>query len=320
MLAPFVTLLALVVAMVAAPAAATFPDRPVTLIVPFAAGGSTDVTARMIAPYIEKNLHAGARVVVSNIQGGGGDVGFATIAGALPDGHTIGFINTPSFLTIPMERQARFDPTLLDPLVSIVDDPSTVVVPTGASVRTPADLVAFARANPQKASFATTGIGSDEHLSLLKLQELGGMRFVHIPFPGGAHIYRALRNGNVTVAGMNLSEALRAREEGRIVILGQMARERHPLAPDLPTFHELGYDISMGAMRGIAAPRGLPEDVRRTLVDAIVRAAADPDFQAKAKETYQPLRILGPEAFAAELAAMDDDFRALWSISPWGEK
>lgn len=320
MLAPFVTLLALVIATFAAPAGATFPDRPITLIVPFAAGGSTDVTARMIAPYIERNLHAGARVVVSNMQGGGGDVGFATLSGALPDGHTIGFINTPSFLTIPMERQARFDPKLFDPLVAIVDDPSTVVVPADATIHTPAELVAFARANPQKTSFATTGVGSDEHLSLLKLQELGGMRFVHIPFPGGAHIYRALRNSTVTVAGMNLSEALRAREEGRIVILGQMARDRHPFAPDLPTFRELGFDIVMGAMRGIAAPRGLPDDIRRTLVDAIVRAASDPEFQAKAKETYQPLRILGPEAFAEELETMDGDYRALWAISPWSEK
>lgn len=320
MLAPFVTLLALVLATAAGPAAAAFPERPITLIVPFAAGGSTDVTARMIAPFIEKNLHAGARVVVSNIQGGGGDVGFATIAGALPDGYTIGFINTPSFLTIPLERQARFDPKQFDPLVAVVDDPSTVVLPAGSALRTPADLVAFARANPQKASFATTGVGSDEQLSMLKLQELGGVRFVHIPFPGGAHIYRALRNGNVTVAGMNLSEALRASEEGRAVILGQMARDRHPVAPDLPTFRELGFDITMGAMRGIAAPRGLPDEVRRTLVDAITRAAQDPEFQAKAKETHQPLRILGPDVFAEELTMMDRDFRALWAVSPWGER
>ncbi|WP_246337756.1 tripartite tricarboxylate transporter substrate binding protein [Azospirillum oleiclasticum] len=314
------TLLTLFVTMIGGPAAAAFPDRPVTLIVPFAAGGSTDVTARMIAPYIEKNLHAGARVVVSNIQGGGGDVGFATISGAIPDGHTIGFINTPSFLTIPLERQARFDPKLFDPLVAIVDDPSTVVVPAGSAIATPVDLVAFARTTPQKASFATTGVGSDEQLSMLKLQELGGVRFVHIPFPGGAHIYRALRNGNVMVAGMNLSEALRAREEGRITILGQMSRNRHPVAPDLPTFREMGFDIAMGAMRGIAAPRGLPDDVRQVLVDAITAAAADPDFQAKAKATYQPLRILGPDAFADELTAMDRDYRALWAVSPWSDR
>lgn len=320
MRAPFMTLLALVAMMIAGPAAATFPERPVTLIVPFAAGGSTDVTARMIAPYIEKNLHAGSRVVVSNIQGGGGDVGFATISGAIPDGYTVGFINTPSFLTIPLERQARFDPKLFDPLVAIVDDPSTVVVPAGSAIGTPADLVAFARATPQKASFATTGVGSDEQLSMLKLQELGGVRFIHIPFPGGAHIYRALRNGNVMVAGMNLSEALRAREEGRITILGQMSRSRHPVAPDLPTFRESGFDIIMGAMRGIAAPRGLPDDVRQVLVDAITAAAADPEFQAKAKATYQPLRILGPDAFADELTAMDRDYRALWAVSPWSDR
>lgn len=320
MLAPFMTLLALFATLIAGPAAATFPERPVTLIVPFAAGGSTDVTARMIAPYIEKNLHAGSRVVVSNIQGGGGDVGFATISGAIPDGYTIGFINTPSFLTIPLERQARFDPKLFDPLVAIVDDPSTVVVPAGSAIGTPADLVAFARATPQKASFATTGVGSDEQLSMLKLQELGGVRFVHIPFPGGAHIYRALRNGNVMVAGMNLSEALRAREEGRITILGQMSRNRHPVAPDLPTFRETGFDITMGAMRGIAAPRGVPDEVRQVLVDAITAAAADPDFQAKAKATYQPLRILGPDAFAEELTAMDRDYRALWAVSPWSDR
>lgn len=301
-----------------APAAmAAYPEKPITMIVAYGAGGSTDVTARMLAPYIEKYL-GGQRIVVLNRAGAGGEIGFAAIADAAPDGYTIGFINTPNVVTIPIERQARFSLDRLDPLVNIIDDPSIMTVHADSSFKTLQDLVQQATSNPNTITVGTTGVGSDDQLAMLLLQRQAKVRFTHVPFPGSAENYRSMLGRHTQVCGQNLGEGLRGRGAGDAIrILGVMSAKRWDMAPDLPTFIELGYNITMVSMRGIGAPKGLPADIRAKLIDAITKAAEDPEFQAKAKETFQPLRILASDAFSDELKQLDGDFRALWRDNPW---
>nr|WP_245986662.1 tripartite tricarboxylate transporter substrate binding protein [Azospirillum thermophilum] len=302
-----------------APAAtAAYPEKPITMIVAYGAGGSTDVTARMLAPFIEKYLGGGARIVVMNRAGAGGEIGFAAIADAPPDGYTIGFINTPNVITIPIERQARFNIDRIDPLVNVIDDPGIMTVHADSPFKTLEDLVKQAKANPNTVTVGSTGVGSDDHLAMLLLQRQAEVRFTHIPFPGSAENYRSMLGRHTQVCGQNLGEGLRGRSAGDAVrILGVMSKERWAMAPDLPTFKEQGYDITMVSMRGIGAPKGLPPDIRAKLIEAITRAAEDPEFQTKAKETFQPLRIVAPEPFAAELKQLDVAFRALWRENPW---
>lgn len=296
---------------------AAYPEKPITMIVAYGAGGSTDVTARMLAPYIERYL-GGGRIVVLNRPGAGGEIGFAAIADAAPDGYTIGFINTPNLITIPIERQARHALDRLDPLVNIVDDPGVMTVRADSPFRSIADVVEFAKGNPGALTVGSTGIGSDDHLAMLLLERQAKVKMTHVPFAGSAENYRAMLGSHTRICDQNLGEGLRGIAAGDPVrMLGVMSRARWDMAPDLPTFREQGYAIDMVSMRGIGAPKGLPPDIRSTLIEAITKAAMDPEFQAKARETFQPLRIVGPDAFAAELKQLDAEFRTLWTEMPW---
>lgn len=309
------------VAALSGPALAAYPDKPINLIVAYGAGGGTDITARLIAPYIEKYLGGGARIIVHNRGGAGGAIGFAAIASAPADGYTIGFINTPNVLTIPIERKVSFTWQDFDLLGNVIDDPGNFSVHADSPVKTLADLAAQARANPGAVTVGTTGVGSDDHLAMLMFQRATGVRMNHIPFKGAAEVHRAIAGKEITVAAMNIGEALQYAKGGTpLRNLGQMSPGRTTLAPNLPTFKEQGVDIVLASLRGMAAPKGLPPPVREALVKAIESAAADPQFQAQAAGYFAPLRYLPPARYETELRDAEAGFRQLWKELPWGEK
>lgn len=147
----------------AAQAQGSYPQHPINMIVSYGPGGGTDLTARALAPFIEKYLGNNARIVVLNRPGAGGAIGFSELARAKPDGYTIGFLNTPNLITIPIERKANYHWTDFDLLGNVIDDPDSFAVNTGNSdIKTLDELAAFAKANPGKVTVGTTGIGSDE--------------------------------------------------------------------------------------------------------------------------------------------------------------
>ncbi|KAA0591757.1 tripartite-type tricarboxylate transporter receptor subunit TctC [Azospirillum lipoferum] len=303
----------------AAPGAAwaAYPEKPISLIVGYAAGGGSDFIVRSLAPFIEKELGGSARVIVMNRPGAGGEIGFAAIADANPDGYTIGLINSPNVVTIPIERHARFSLDRLDPLYNLVDDPGSFVVHKDSPFQTLADVAAFAKANPNNVTVGTTGIGSDDHLAMLMFQRLTQTQLTHVPFPGSADAHRALLGRHIQVTSMNIGESARAREGDPIRILGVMTDQRSEQAPDVPTFKELGFDVKMSSLRGLAAPMGLPPDIRAKLVDAIAKAVQHPEFQDIARKAYQPLRLLPPDQYAAELKTQEATFRTIWKETPW---
>lgn len=310
-------------AAVVAPAAAqaTYPDHPIKLVVAYGPGGGTDMTARLIAPYIAKHLGNNASIMVMNRPGAGGGIGFADIANAQPDGYTIGFINTPNVLTIPIERKANFHWQQYDLLGNIIDDPGNFSVHADTPIQNLAELVAYAKANPGKVTYGTTGIGSDDHLATLMFQRAAGVQMTHVPFKGASEVHQAIASKQIMVAAMNIGEALQYAKGGTpLRNLGQMSGGRTNLAPNLATFKEQGYDIVMASLRGIAAPKGLPPAVREQLVNAIQKAAADPEFQAKAANSFAPLRYLAPPAYEAELKTAEAGFKQLWQAMPWNEK
>lgn len=297
---------------------AAYPDRPITLIVAYDAGTPADAAARLLAPFLERRL-GGARVQVVNKPGAGGEVGFAALAQANPDGYTLGLIATPNIVTIPIERQARFALSDLDPLVNLIDDPAVWLVPADSPFVTVADVVAQAKATPGAVTVGTTGAGSDDHLALLMLQRQAGASLLHVPFSNLRASQKAMLGRKIQIGGQAVSDTLRASAAEPLRLLGVMSRERSPNAPEAKTFAEQGFPVVMGALRGIGAPRGLPPDVRARLVEAITKAAEEPDFRAKAdaKDSLQPLRLLSSEEFAAELARLDEALRSLWRSSPW---
>lgn len=299
---------------------AAYPERPISMIIAYSPGGGTDLVARALAPFIEKHLGGGAKIVIVNRAGAGGEIGFAALASAAPDGYTIGFVNTPPLLTIPIERRAQFSPQGFDYLANIVDDPCNFSVHGESDIRSLKDLAAYAKANPGKVTVGSTGIGSDDHLLMLMFERAAGVKMTHIPFKGSADVRTALASRQITVAAINIGEALQAAKGGLPMRnIGQASPARTNLAPDLPTFKEQGYNFELSSLRGMAAPKGLPSDVRAALVKAIAAAAADPEFQQQAVKFFAPLRFLTPAEFEKVVQQQDADFRQLWKELPWGE-
>ena len=151
-------LISVLLALLAQAAAAAYPERPITMIVAYPPGGGTDLIARALAPYVEKNLGGGAKIVVVNRAGAGGEVGFAALAAAPADGYTIGFVNTPPLLTIPIERAAQFTWQRFDYIGNIIDDPCNFSVHSDTNIRNLSELAAYAKAHPGAVTVGTTGI------------------------------------------------------------------------------------------------------------------------------------------------------------------
>jgi tripartite-type tricarboxylate transporter receptor subunit TctC len=298
-----------------------YPERPITLIVAYPPGGGTDLVARALAPYIEKYLGGGAKLVVVSRAGAGGEVGFAALANSAPDGYTIGFVNTPPLLTIPIERQAQFHWQRYDYIGNIIDDPCNFSVHGDTPIASLAELAAYAKAHPGEVTVGTTGIGSDDHIAMLKFERAAGVKMRHIPFKGSADVRAAIAGKQIMVAAINIGEALQYQKGGTALRnLVQMSPARTNLAPELATAREQGYDIEMSSLRGMAAPKGLPPEIRERLVAAVERAAADPEFQAQAARFFAPLRYLPPAKYEAIVRDADVMYRAMWRDMPWADK
>jgi tripartite-type tricarboxylate transporter receptor subunit TctC len=293
------------------------PDRSITLVVAFAAGGGTDLAARTIARFMERDL--GVSVVVLNRPGAGGEIGFAELARARPDGYTIGFINTPHIVTLPIERRTRFQLSDFTLIANIVDDPGGIWVLADSPIRTLADLLAAARARPESIGYGTTGIGSDDHLAMLALERASGAKLLHVPFAGSAQVKQNLMSRAIPVAVMNVAEGVIEMRQGVLRPLAQMGETRWQPLAEVPTLKELGFDVVEGSMRGMAAPAGMPPAVLERLALSVRRTVDDPEFQAAAVQQNLPLRFLAPDAYAAELRGLQQRYQALWAQHPWRE-
>jgi len=302
-------------------AQAAYPEQPIKMVVAYAPGGGTDIIARLAAQYVQKYLGNNATFVVINKAGAGGGLGFTELSTAPADGYTVGFINTPNVLTIPIERKSPFHWEKYDLLGNIVDDPGNFSVLTDSPIKNLAELVAYAKAHPGEVTYGTTGIGSDDHLAAMMFERAAGVKLTHVPFKGAGEVHNAVASKQIMLAAINIGEALQYQKGGTpLRHLGQMSERRSTLAPNVPTFKEQGFDVVMASLRGIAAPKGLPPAVREQLVNAVQKAVADPEFQSKAAGYFAPLRYLAPPAYAAELKEDEEGFKKLWQANPWTDK
>lgn len=299
-----------------------FPERPINVIVPFAAGGATDALARTLMPYLEKHLSDKAQCVVLNKPGASGDIAVSALARAPADGYTVGFVSTPPLLSLPIERKTTYTWESFDIIGNMVDDPVNFSVHPDSPVKNLADLAAYAKANPGKTTIGTSGLGSDDHLATLLFERAAGVKLNHIPFKGSSEVRNALMSKTIMVAAINVGEALQFSKGGtQLRNLAQAGSGRSAIAPLIPTFKEQGFNVNLSAMRALAAPKGLPPAVRERLVKALALALADPEFQTKANEVlFQPVRYLSPKEFTDFLKKSDPEFRQLWKEVPWVDK
>lgn len=299
--------------------AQTYPTRPIELIVPFAPGGGTDLSARMIVPFIEKYLKG--TIVVINKAGAGGQIGAVAIKNAKPDGYTIGFMNVPNTMMKPHERpDAGFTINDFDPIANMVFDPAVMTALPGSPFKSLADIIAEAKRRPGKITVGTAGTGSNTHLDMIQLERAAGVKFRHISYDGGAAPRTALLGGHIELYASCLGDVQRFKNDGTISILGIMTKERFPMAPDVPTFTEQGFTLYGGAGRGLVGPKGMPGEAIEAIDKAVQQALKDPELIKLTNDIALPLVYMGPKEYGEYLQSSDKELAEVWKSSPWIEQ
>jgi len=299
-------------------ARAAWPDQPIQVFCPGPPGGGMDVLARTILPFVAPRL-GNATMVVINRPTAAGQLAFEGVALAAPDGYSIGVAQTPNMLTLPIERQVRYRADQFVYIANVVEDPGGLFVRADAPEKTLADLIARAKREPGSVTIGSAGIGSDDHLLILQLQEATGVSFAHVPYNGTPPIVAGLLAGDIVAGSFNLSEGLGLFQQKSIHLVGQASATRWAPMADVPTFREQGIDMVAGSVRGVIAPPGLPDELRDRFRKAFADALADPAFIAEAKRLNMPLRPMTGDEQHAFFMEDDAKLRALWKRRPWRE-
>ncbi|WP_430253354.1 tripartite tricarboxylate transporter substrate binding protein [Neorhizobium sp. DAR64872/K0K18] len=289
-------------------------DRPIQMIVAFAPGGSTDVMARAMQPYLEKEL--GADIVIENRPGASGEIAYTALAKAKPDGYTFSYINTPGFLSMQVQRKLGYDPKTIKPIARIVDDPAAIAVPAASEIKTIAQFIEAAKAKPGAVSFGSSGIGTDDHLAIIILGAETGTKMTHIPFNGAGETRTAILGAQVTGGGLNVSE-FGGNDTSGLRMINTFGKERSPQLPDVPTAIESGFNVEMTSERGIAAPREVPAEIADRFAAAVKATLDNPEFQKQAKQMALPLAYLSGPDWEKEMPTRLARFQKIWDTTPW---
>lgn len=283
---------------------AAWPEKPVTLLVPFPAGGSTDMIARTLGIKLQEKL--GGTFIVDNKAGAGGTVGTAVVKRAAPDGYT--FLVTslgPLVIGPHLMKGIAYDPTKdLDYITVAVQAPNVLTVPANSTYKSLADVVAYEKANPGKMTFASSGNGSSDHLTAELFWQATSTSGLHVPYKGGAPAITDLLGGQVDASFININAAFANLKAGKLKALAITSAKRSPLLPDVPTLEELGINgVTVYSWQAVAAPKGLPADIKAKVHAAILAGLNDP--QVKTKLLDLGFEIVGntPEQFTAYQAA-----------------
>ena len=196
-------------------------------------------------------------------------------------------------------------------------DPSAFSVLANSKYKTLAELIADAKANPDKISYGSTGVGTDDHLAMVMFERLTGTQLNHVPFNGAAPLRSSVMGGHVDIAGMNLGEVMPSGDKMRV--LAQASAERSRLAPDVPSFTEQGVNLVFSSERGVVAPAGIPADVQARLTEALRKIAADPEFQKQMKQQFTEMDYLEGAAWKTRLDKATAEFAAMWKAKPWSD-
>ena len=294
------SLITLLVAATTSLSAFAWPDKPITLVVPFPPGGSTDLIARTLSGKMGEKL-GGATVVVDNKPGATGTIGATYIARAPADGHTLFVSSLGPFVIAPNLFKVTYDALKdLDPITVVVQAPNVLVVPAASERKSVAEVVAYQKANPGKMSFASSGNGSSDHLTAELFWQQTGTSGVHVPYKGGGPVMSDLLGNQVESSFMNINTAMPQIKAGKLRALAITSAKRSPLLPDVPTLEESGVkDANVQSWQAVAAPKGLPADVKKRIHDAIVASISDPAVTPKLLELGFEVVLNTPEQFAA---------------------
>jgi tripartite-type tricarboxylate transporter receptor subunit TctC len=270
-----------------------FPTKPVTLIIPYPAGGSTDVTGRVLAPVVKR--HLGQTVVVENKGGGGGTVGPNLVISKPPDGYTVGIMASTTVTISWHMGKMNFNP--IDDVKHIMRYTGYLygfVVRADAPWKTFTDYVKYAKENPGKVTYGTTGMGSGPHLAMEMIAFATGVKLTHVPYKGGAECNSALLGGHVDSVSDSTSWAPLV-DAGKFRLLTIYTASRSARYPDVPTLKELGIDIVFPSPLEIMGPKALPQPIVQKVHDAFKKSLDDPEYQAVLKKYDMQTTYLNSE-------------------------
>ena len=289
---------------------AGYPDRPIKLVVALAAGGPADTAARVFAPYLAEAL--GQSVFIENRTGASSVIGTEAVVRAAPDGTTLLFGSSSSFAVNPaVMKNLRFDIQKELTLVGLVSyTPHVLVVRASLPVNTLGDLIALAKQQPGKLTYASSGAGGAIHLASELFKREAGVDLVHVPYRGGGPAVIGLLSGDVDVFISDLSTTVENIRGGRLKALAMAWPTRSPFLPETPTFAELGYPaVVSSSWFGLAAPAGTPADIIDRLTQAMQQVFASQAYQAGLKK-------LGNEQFSLTPAQGRLSSRPRWTSGP----
>jgi tripartite-type tricarboxylate transporter receptor subunit TctC len=284
--------------------AQAWPSKPVTMIVPFPPGGSTDMIARAVLPKLQEQTKG--TFIVDNKPGAGGAIGAVAAKNAKPDGYTIFVSSLGPFVIGPhLLKNSGYDPTRdFDYITVAVQAPNILAVRADSPHKSLADVIKFEKANPEKMTFASAGNGTSDHLTAELFWQETGTKGTHIPYKGGAPALTDLLGGQVDATFMNINTAMPHIKGGKIRALAITSEKRSPLLPDVPTVGELGYKgVTVYSWQAFAAPKGLPPEIKAKFRDAVIAGLNDPVVKAKLLDLGFEIVGNTPEQFTAFQAA-----------------
>jgi tripartite-type tricarboxylate transporter receptor subunit TctC len=275
--------------------------------------------ARALVPFLEKKLGGKTRIVVVNKPGAGGEISTAYLARAKPDGYTVGFINVPGFVFIPMYKQASYKTDDVRIIARVVDDPAVLMVRSDAKFRTIPAILEALKKDPGSLSFATSGRGTSGHQALLKIESAANVKGTDIAFKGAGEFKSALIGGHVDFAIASVGEYLAGYGDMKTITpVAVMNPTRVSAIPDVPTIYEAGLKVRVTSERAIAGPKALPDDIANRFQQAIKDTIADPAFVATVKNDAAVLAYMSGAEFTKSLEVIREELSAVCGCNEVG--
>ena len=292
-----------------------WPSRPITLIVPFAAGGNNDVSGRILARKLSDLL--GQSVVVENKTGAGGTVGAAAVASAKPDGYTLGFLSSgPVAASVSLMKTLPYDPRKdLQPIARVTTSPSVLVVNAAFPANDLAGFVAHTRQNPGKVNYGTAGPGSSPHLAGALYESMAGVQMVAVPYRGGAPALTDLMSGQIQVLFNPILEVMPHVRSGKLRALAVTTEKRSSLLPEIPAMAERFPGFEVLTWNGVFSPAGTSAEIVEKLNAAVRKALADPEVVRQLGELGLDVAVSSPSELRSYVAQQIDQFAKLVRIA-----
>lgn len=275
--------------------AADYPTKPIQVLIPFAPGGGTDNTMRLVEEAASKAL--GQKLVLVNQPGGHGSRAVTQLKQAAPDGYTIGIVPTGPIASVPHTAEVPYTKDDFAMVIQLTHVPNTLIVPSDSPINSVKDMIEKARKSPPGTlKIAIAGMGSSSsHLPMVDLEKQANIKFTFIPHKGGGPALVPVMGGHVDLGSVDLSVSGPKIKAGNVKAIGIFAEKRNKDFPNISTLNEQGYDLDAGFFNMIMTPKGTPANVVKRLHDAFKKALEDPTVVARAKELNLVIEYLGPE-------------------------